>query len=243
MPNDRVTGFTLMPREKARDTSIGYPDPETQKVDVTASVLAEDVARSAQELREANVDLSDIKELQEIIQDQDGVVVKEALEDMGRVVSVIVSKKLAATTNYTAEDVLSEHVTAGTPYQFVVSEEADGSGVIEKATVFTDITALTPRITLYIFNAPPTSNLNDNVANAAPSLADHPVFEGQIDFMALEDLGGGSSAVVTPNTSGNLPLPFKCVDGSLYGVAVLRDAETSEVAGMTLDFKLQVRRD
>lgn len=157
---------------------------------------------------------------------------------------VIDSKLLAATTNYAAEDAMSESATAGTAYHFRdMARRKDGSGVIEKAQVFCSTTALTPRVTLYLFSKLPTTNLYDNVANAAPSASDHPSFEGQIDFPALEDLGGGSASIVTPSTVGNLPLPYKCEDGNLYGIAVTRDAITGEAAGMTLQFKLQIRQD
>lgn len=160
------------------------------------------------------------------------------------VVSVMATKPLTAAGDYNAEDVLSESAVYGTPYIFTGMAKKDGgSGEIQKAIAFCSVTALTPRITLYLFNQRPTSNLLDNVANAAPSVTDHPSFEGQIDFTALEDLGGGSSSVVTANTSGNLPLPYKCHGTSLFGIAVLRDAVTGEAKGMLLSFKLQARRD
>lgn len=151
-------------------------------------------------------------------------------------------KILAAADNYAAEDVLSESAAVGTPYTFRgLSGGSSGYGYIEKATVFCSTTALTPRITLYLFSKVPTTNLVDNVGNAAPGVADAPTFQGQIDFPALEDLGGGSTAVVSPSTYGNLPLLVKLENGALYGIAVTRDAITGEAAGMSLNFKMVIR--
>ena len=160
------------------------------------------------------------------------------------IVTVEDEKKLAAAGDYAAEDVLSGNVTTGTPFIFrnMAKKEGD-SGEIIKAIAFLSVADLTPRISLFLFNRLPTSVLEDNVANTAVSLADHPAFEGQIDFLALETLGtGGSVSVVTGSTYGNLGLPFKCEVRNLYGIAVTRDIISSEAVGMTLSFKLQVRR-
>ena len=148
-------------------------------------------------------------------------------------------KNLAAAGDYAAEDVLSESATAGTPYQF---KDVGKSGVIEKAIAFCSVTALTPKLTLYLFSQRPTGALNDNVANTNPTVADHPAYEGKIDFLAMEDLGGGSDSVVSMGTYGNLPLPYYSPDRVLYGVAVTRDAITGESVGMTLSITLQVRK-
>ena len=172
----------------------------------------------------------------------------EVLEDIRaaitRVATVSVSKILPAADNYAAEDVMSESASAGTAYHFEgMADEDGGSGVIEKAIVWCSTTALTPRVTLYLFTHSPGTNKNDNVANTAPATADLNNFEGQIDFPAWEDLGGGSASIVTTSTSGNLPLPYKCAGTDLYGVAVTRDAITGEAAGMTLAIKLLTRKD
>ena len=171
-----------------------------------------------------------------------------SLEDIERAVKrlekvaveVIDTQNLAAAGDYAAEDVLSGNATAGTPYRF---KDVGKSGVIEKAIAFCSVTALAPRLTLYLFNRLPTGVLNDNVANTNPTVTDHPAYEGKIDFLAMEDLGGGSESVVSMGTYGNLPLPYYSPDGVLYGVAVTRDAITGEAVGMVLSFKLQVRRD
>ncbi len=142
-----------------------------------------------------------------------------------------VTKALAAAGNYGAEDVLSESATVGTVWTFdpmVTSEGA--SGVIVKAQAIWETTALTPALTIFLFNRTPTSAVNDNVANTALLHADLANYVGRIDFPALADIGGDSEAIVTG--SGNLPLPFSTVAGdrSLYGIVVTNDAITGEAA-------------
>ncbi|MCK9597421.1 MAG: hypothetical protein M0R06_00195 [Sphaerochaeta sp.] len=160
------------------------------------------------------------------------------------VIEVADEKRLAAAENYAAEDVLSESISTGTPFVFRnVVDEAGGSGEIVKAQLFIAITALTPRITLYLSSTLPTCNMNDNAANTGPRVNEWPGWQGQIDFLACEDLGGGSTSVVTPGTYGNLALPFKCAGKDLYGWVVTRDAITDEIAGMLMGIKLQIRKD
>ena len=94
---------------------------------------------------------------------------------------------------------------------------------------------------MFLFNAAPSTNLNDNVANAAPAYADEAQYVGKIDFPALEDLGGMSEAIATPSTTGNLPLAFECSSTAddLIGILVTRDAITGEVATNTLTIRLE----
>ena len=162
-------------------------------------------------------------------------------------IEVIGAKSLAAAGDYAAEDVMSETATAnaGTAYKFedVVSTKG-GHGTITKAIALLETTALTPRITLYLFREVPTSELDDNAANTAVLTADREKYVGRLDFPSMEDLGGNSEAIGTPSTDGNLPLEFDCLplDRALYGIAVTRDAITGEAAGMELMFKLFVRQ-
>lgn len=144
--------------------------------------------------------------------------------------NVLVTKAVAAAGNYAAEDVLSESASAGTAWAFL---GMGGSGYIVKAQVICKTTAQVHRLTLYLFNALPTSNLNDNVANTALLHADLANYVGKIDFPAMEDLGGDSEVVVSPSTIGNLPLQYstKSREDALYGVLVTRDAFTGEAAG------------
>ncbi len=151
----------------------------------------------------------------------------------GTQVTISVTKAVAAAGNYDAEDVISEHATTGTSWLFAAIARANGaSGLIIKAQLICETTALTPRCTLFLFTAAPTSMLNDNVANTALLHADLANYVGKIDFPAMEDLGGDSEAVATPSTTGNLPLSFTCAAGAddLYGVLVTRDAITGETA-------------
>ncbi len=148
---------------------------------------------------------------------------------------VLVTKACAAAGNYTAEDVISESATVGTAWTFADIADKGGYGYIAKARVACETTALTPRLTLFLFKENPSSAaLNDNVANTAVLNADADIYIGKIDFPALEDLGTGiSEAIASPSTTGNLPLALKCKEGSntLYGILVTRDAITGEVAG------------
>jgi hypothetical protein len=152
-------------------------------------------------------------------------------------------KALAAADNYAAEDVLSEHATLGRPFIFGhMSKKEHGAGTILGGRVWISTTALTPRVTLYLYNGMPTCILNDNVANTGPLEVDMYKWVGQLDFLACEDLGGGSSSFITRGTYGNCPLDYVCVDGKLYGVAVLRDAVTDEAAGMRMAIGLDIER-
>jgi len=158
---------------------------------------------------------------------------------------VAVEKAIAAAGNYAAEDVISESASAGTAWTFAGLGRANGAyGYITKAKIEWETTALTPRLTLYLFNAAPTTELDDNKANAAPAWADRTQYVGKIDFPALEDLGGVSEAVVTPSTTGNLPLAFKCASDAddLIGILVTRDAITGEAAGESIRITLTVEQ-
>lgn len=163
-------------------------------------------------------------------------------------VRVSTTKALAAAGNYAAEDVLSEDADNGEGTAWTFNDCATnkgGSGYIVGAIASLETTALTQRITLYLFNATPTSELDDNAANTAVLNADIGKYVGRIDFPALEDLGGNSEAVVTPSTSGNLPLKFVCAstDNNLYGIAVTRDAITGENATDDLTIILLIEQD
>lgn len=143
---------------------------------------------------------------------------------------VSVTKVCEAEGQYHAEDVISETDTAseGTAWTFsAIARQNGGSGYITEARVVSQTTALTPRLTLFLFNATPTSELDDHEPNTAVIWADRTSFQGQIDFPALSDLGTGSSAAVaSASTFGNLPLPFACASGcdDLFGVLVTKDA-------------------
>ena len=148
-----------------------------------------------------------------------------------RLVTVSVTKALASATAYHAEDVLCENATTGTPYTFAAIAKVDnGTGYIVKAHAICETTAVTPRLTLFLFNATPTSELRDHVANTALLHADLANYVGKIDLPAMEDLGtGDSEALATPSTTGNLPLAFQCATAAddLIGILVTRDVFTN----------------
>ena len=147
-------------------------------------------------------------------------------------VSVSDTIAVPATTDYAAEDVLSDSATVGTYLTFedVVAEEG-GSGTITSAIVICQTTNVTHRPTLYLYKAAPTSNLNDNAANAAPAWADREGYIGKILFPALSDKGGATETEVVPG-EGEVPKPFTCGNGlrDIYGILITEDAITSEVA-------------
>ncbi len=142
-----------------------------------------------------------------------------------------------------ANDVLSESATnsVGTSWLFaIVARSNGGSGYITKAEAISESEGVTPRLTLFLFNATPTSELDDNAANTAPDSNDLAKYIGSIDFPALESLGTTDSvSIATPSTVGNLPLSFTCASGAddLYGVLVTRDIFT-QTAGDDLTIVL-----
>jgi hypothetical protein len=164
-----------------------------------------------------------------------------------RLVRVSTTKALAAASAYDAEDVLSESASngVGTDWDFAaVAKVNGGSGYIVKAQAISETTAVVPRLTLFLFNAVPTSELDDHAANTALLHADLANYVGKIDFPAMSDLGtGDSEAVASPSTTGNLPLAFNCATAAddLYGIVVTRDAFT-QTAGADLTITLVVEQ-
>ncbi len=147
---------------------------------------------------------------------------------------VSVTKVLSANGAYAIGDVLSEsHTnTVGTAWTFSAIARANGGyGYIVKAQVLSETTNLTPRLTLFLYNATPTCELDDNAGNNGVLNADLSKYVGKIDFPAMDELGGDSESLATPSTVGNLPLAFECASGSssLVGVLVTRDAFTQGV--------------
>lgn len=155
-----------------------------------------------------------------------------ATEIIGRVKTVSVTKALEAAEAYTAGDVLCETDTNGEGTAWTFSAIARGnkcSGYITQAHVISETTAIVPRLTLFVFTATPTCELDDNAANTALLHADLANYVGKIDFPAMEDIGtGDSEAIATSSTVGNLPMAFTCAAAAddLIGVLVTRDAFT-----------------
>uniref|UniRef100_A0A6M3IPJ4 Uncharacterized protein n=1 Tax=viral metagenome TaxID=1070528 RepID=A0A6M3IPJ4_9ZZZZ len=163
-----------------------------------------------------------------------------------RLVTVTTTKALAAAGDYAAGDVLSENASTGTDWDFdAVGMKNGGTGYIVRANAICETTALTPELTLFLFNAAPTCETDDNKANTALLHADLANYIGKIDFPAMEDIGtGDSESVATSSTPGNLPLAFNCAsaDDALYGILVTRDAITGESAGDEMTIKLVVEQ-
>ena len=161
--------------------------------------------------------------------------------------TVLTTKALEAAAAYDAFDVLSETDTAssGTAWSFAAIARANGAyGYITKAQVISETTNVTPRLTLFLFNATPACELDDNAANTALLHADLATYQGKIDFPAMEDIGtGDSEAVATPSTYGNLPLAFQCASDAddLIGVLVTRTAFT-QAAGEDMTVVLTVEQ-
>lgn len=153
---------------------------------------------------------------------------------------------IAAAGDYAAEDVISDSASAGRPWLFPkMARYKGGGGYITQVHVLWETTALTPRTRVYFFNARPTSNLNDNVANTAVLLADVDKAVGYADVPSLSDLGGMSEGIATMSTFGNLALRYDCNrdDDSLQAILVTRDAITGEVAGKTVAIKVGFEAD
>lgn len=137
------------------------------------------------------------------------------------------------TTAYDAEDVISEDDTndAGTPWVFDGALPGSGEGgYITLARLQTNKAGMTAQLTLFLFDALPTSELDDNAANTTPDYADVDNYLGRIDFPALSDLGGDSSwTQATPSTTGGLPLAVRLASGNqIFGVLVTRAAFTPD---------------
>ena len=117
--------------------------------------------------------------------------------------TILVDKLLVAAGNYAAEDVMSDSTTAANhEYWYFPNVVKNGGdfGKVVKVQVMWTTTALTPRITLYLFKEPPTMELRDNVANTSPGATDRYSYQGRIDCTALEDMGGMSETVINSNT-------------------------------------------
>ena len=134
---------------------------------------------------------------------------------------------------FAANDVVGNDDCCTTTATFITFSEvvrANGEyGYITSALIVSESESVTPQLTLFLFNAGPTSELRSNFANTAPDSADLAKYIGKIDFPALESLGTTDShSLASPSTVGNLPLAFKCASGSddLFGILVTRSIFT-----------------
>ncbi len=150
-------------------------------------------------------------------------------EVRGKLKQVTASIPLASLGTYSAYDVMSNSTDSGTTFAFPAIGRSNGAGgYITEAAVSLDTTGVTPRLTMFLFNALPIGGtIRDNVLNLHVQETDLDKSQRKIDWVATETLNSGASeAVATPSTYGNLPLPFICASNAddLYGVLVTRDA-------------------
>ena len=133
---------------------------------------------------------------------------------------------------YTANDVICDSTATGTTIAFTaIARENGGTGFITNANIILGTSGITPRLTMFLFNAVPVGGtLVDNAANLHVQGTDEAKYMGKIDWIALESINSGNSqSIATPSTYGNLPLSFQCASGAddLYGVLVTRDTVTA----------------
>lgn len=152
---------------------------------------------------------------------------------MSKLITVTKTKIVAAAENYAAKDVISESATLGTAWVFdnVVRKNGD-SGYIVGGWVFCETAAQAQRLSLDLYNKPPTCQTQDNVGYTGVLLADIDKYTGcRLDFPGFEDVGGTSQAVIVPG-SPSMPMPFICAPDSksLHGMLFTRDAFTNEAA-------------
>jgi len=148
-------------------------------------------------------------------------------------------KALAAAGNYADEDVLSEHVTTGTAWNFDEISSLDGGVVwLHKSIITIETSDLAWILNLHLFNITPTGETNDNVANDNPVLADKEEYQGFMAFPAMTNEGGISQTQVIHNP----PIPLACAvgDDSIFGILSTGSAETGEAADMKCLIKLMV---
>jgi hypothetical protein len=165
---------------------------------------------------------------------------------VGQKVMVTATKtRPANTTAYGAEDVISENASSGTAWTFSnVVHTAGGSGTIVGAIALDDDTGRTQVLSLYLFNATPSSNLNDNGANTGVLAADAAAYLGRIEFDALTDNGAFSESRAMPGLANELPVPFVTASGSkdLYGILITEGAFTPS-SGEIFRINLVVNQD
>lgn len=153
---------------------------------------------------------------------------------------VSVTKRIPAAGNYSANDIVSDSVSANaSAWTFTNLARALGEPFVIKACrLKVDSTALTVFLgRLHLFRKNPTSSeLRDNVAKAwvladmesKVGWIDLPLFTAQTVF--AEAFNYDLSMEITPETDSR----------TLYGVLETLTAETNEVAGMMMTVALEV---
>jgi hypothetical protein len=162
------------------------------------------------------------------------------------------NKTIVAAGVYAANDVISESAGAGTCWTFSAMGKANGAnGTIRRAKLIfsktgATITAMAARCRLRLYNAVPTCNLNDNIANTGVLHADRAAYVGSFDFPALSVPGDSGTPEATLSLGqSNIPIDFVCAaaDTALYGVLTFLDAEANETASMVATIDLLVEQN
>lgn len=148
-----------------------------------------------------------------------------------------------AAGDYADNDVISDSVSngTGTPMEFANAVPIAGSACkIIGADLSCDEDSVAATSELFLFSQAPTaSEMDDNAAWGGVGAADGPYLIGSIAFGALADVGAYSFIKATSPTPA-APLLAYCVATSIFGILVLRDAETNETAGMRVTVRLYV---
>jgi len=137
--------------------------------------------------------------------------------------------RLANTTAYGANDVVSEHATTGTLWKFTnIARKPGGSGYIVYGRITTDeVTVQGVRYRLYLFNSSAMTGVkNDAATNTEPVYADESLRVGVIDFDAMDI--SQTSANSSESQRDDLRLAYTCATDSrdLWGLLVVLDALT-----------------
>ncbi len=149
--------------------------------------------------------------------------------------SVSVQKTMVADAK-AAGDVYSENASTGTDWDF----ELGGHGYITKATIMHDA-AMTERFVLYLFGQPPTSVVNDNVANTSPLTADALFFLGAIEFDAMRFIQTGDAWSIASPSTGSDALPIHFDNYTIYGILVGQDGDTTVAEAMTITLTAEMQ--
>jgi hypothetical protein len=148
-----------------------------------------------------------------------------------------------AAGNYADDDVISNDADEGEgdPLEFEnVVRAAGGAAKIVGGHISMSEDGILATSELFLFSQAPTaSEMDDNAAFAGVGAADLPFYLGSVAFDALADVGAGSFALPTTLTPA-APLLVHCEATSLFGILVLRDAETNESASMEVSITLYV---
>ena len=158
------------------------------------------------------------------------------------------AKAIAASAAYAANDVVNDTTctTTAVGWEFTTVVASNGAyGRIESATIFSETPNISPRLSLFLFNAEPTGVNEDKVTNTNPLPGDRTKYIGKIEFPALKARSAtcASESSATPSTVGGVPFGFKCASAtrSIYGILVTEDIFT-QVATDDIEITMQIEQ-